>query len=300
MNKKLISIILLVLTAMIWGFAFVAQTTGMDYIEPFTFSASRSLLGGFVMVLFFPLLEKLNRENAIIEDKPTTRRAAISCGVILFFAMNFQQYGLLFTSAGKAGFITTLYVVIIPIMRKFMGHKIPRKTQICILGATFGLYLITVKENMSINMGDLLVFMSAIFYSVHTLLLAHYSPRVDAVKLNAFQFIICGVLSLVPAIIFENINLNNIYSASVSILYVGVLSSAIAYSFQIIGLRNVDSTLASLLSSLESIFAVIGGYLVLNQLLTQREIVGTVVVLIFTISAQLPDGIFKSKLLKKV
>ncbi|CDZ74324.1 putative membrane protein [Peptoniphilus sp. ING2-D1G] len=300
MNKKLISIILLVLTAMIWGFAFVAQTTGMDYIEPFTFSAARSLLGGFVMVLFFPLLERLNKDNTIVEDKPTTRRAAISCGIVLFFAMNFQQYGLLFTSAGKAGFITTLYVVIIPIIRKFMGHKIQKRTQICILGATFGLYLITVKENMSINMGDVLVFASAIFYSIHTLLLAHYSPRVDAVKLNAFQFIICGVLSLLPALVFEDISLKNIYSASVSIFYVGVLSSAVAYSFQIIGLRNIDSTLASLLSSLESIFAVIGGYLILGQILTRREIVGTVIVLIFTIAAQLPEGIFKNKLLKKV
>ncbi|MDO5040728.1 MAG: DMT family transporter [Peptoniphilus sp.] len=300
MNKKLISIILLVVTAMIWGFAFVAQTTGMDHIEPFTFSASRSLLGGIVMVLFFPLLNKLGRDNIVVEDRPTTRRAVIFCGTILFFAMNLQQYGLLYTSAGKAGFITTLYVVIIPVMKIFMGHKISTRTQICIVGATFGLYLITVKENMSINIGDMLVFGSAIFYSIHTLLLAHYSPKVNTFKLNAFQFLICGVLSLAVAVVYEDIDLRNIASAAVSIFYVGVLSSAVAYSFQIIGLRNVDSALASLLNSLESIFAVIGGYLVLNQVLTQREIVGTIVVLIFIIVAQLPEDVFRSKLLKKV
>ena len=266
---------------------------------PFGFSAIRSIIGGLSMLAIHPLLNKINKDSDFSIDKAQTRRASLICGPILFFAMNLQQYSLLYTSTGKAGFITTLYIIIIPVMRGFMGVKISKKMIFCIIGSTIGLYLITVKENLSINIGDVMVFVSAVFYSVHTLLLADFSPRVDAIKLNAYQFLICGFMSAIPMVIFEGVNSNAVAQSIGSILYVGILSSAFAYLFQIIGLRNVDPTIASLILSLESIFAIIGGFFILNQTLTLRETLGCLIMLISTIAVQIPLDFFKKKVLKK-
>jgi drug/metabolite transporter (DMT)-like permease len=287
--KKIISIILLFLTAAIWGFALVAQTNGMDYIGPYTFTAVRSMVGGVAMLLMRPLFSKLNINEGLIIDNKTTIRASIFCGIFLFLSLNLQQYALLYTTAGKAGFITTMYIVIIPIMRYFAGVKIDSKTALCIIVAIVGLYFITIKENFSINIGDLMLFIAAITMSTHTLLLSKYAIHVDIIKLNGYQFLIVSLLSFIPAIIFEHIELVYIEQSLGAILYVGILSSAVGYFFQIVGVKNMDPTVASLILSLESVFSVLGGYLFLNQILTRREIFGCCITALAILMSQLPS-----------
>ncbi|EFI41645.1 DMT family transporter [Peptoniphilus sp. oral taxon 386] len=299
MKSKFVSSILLIFSAAIWGFAFVAQSTGMEHIGPFTFSALRSIIGSIAMILTINVIPKIGmlqkKETSVVVDKALTRRAGIINGIILFFAMNSQQYGLLYTTPGKAGFITALYIVIIPIMRSFMGEKVSLKVIICVIFATFGMYLLSVKENFTVNFGDIVVFCSAIFYSIHTLTLAHYSPKVDSIKLNAFQFLLSGILSLICALIFETFSLQDIVNSMGSILYVAIMSTAIAYSLQIVALKVLEPTIASLLNSSESIFAVLGGFLILNQHLTHRELIGCLIMFVSTLIAQIPIMSFRRK-----
>lgn len=294
MNKKITSSILLVIVALIWGFAFVAQSKGMEYIGPYTFSMARSFIGGaflFILMLIAPKFVKLDEERTEgYFDQRLNLKAGIVAGIVLFLAMNFQQIGLKYTTPGKAGFITTLYIVIIPIIRKFKGDKLEKKIIFCVLLALIGMYLISVKEDFSINVGDIIVFISAIFYSIHTLVLSNYSVKTDGLRLNLYQFIFCGILSGVFALIAkENINIDALKMSLVSILYVGVLSSGFAYTLQIIALRHIDPTIAALLNSLESIFAVLGGFLILGQVLTKRELIGCIIMFSATIIAQIPN-----------
>lgn len=294
-SKKLISILLLFSTATIWGFALVAQSNGMKYIGPYTFTAVRSMVGGLAMLAMLPIFSKLNINEGLEISESLTRRASLFCGIFLFLSLNLQQYALLYTTAGKAGFITTLYIVIIPIIRYFLGVKLDAKTAFCILMAIIGLYFITIKEDFTINIGDVMLFIAAITMSIHTLLLAKYAVHVDIIKLNGYQFIVCSLLSFVPALIFENIEPVYIKQALGAILYVGVLSSAIGYLFQILGLKNMDPTIASLILSLESIISVFAGYLMLNQILTNREMLGCCITLIATLLSQLPSKKEKEK-----
>ena len=294
MDKKIRSSIYLVIVAIIWGLAFVAQTTGMDYLGPFGFSMTRSLVAGIMMYLITIIIPKFARlDQERIEgyiDSGINRKAGLVCGVVLFLAMNTQQIGLQDTTTGKAGFITALYIVIIPIIRRLMGNKINKRVFACVIVAMFGMYLLSVKENFGINVGDIVVFISAVFYSVHTLVLSYYSVKTDSLRLNMYQFLVCGVLSGITSIILkENISFYAIKMAMVSILYVGILSSGFAYTLQIIALRNIDPTIAALINSLEAIFAALGGYLILNQVLSAREIVGCAIMFIAIIVAQLPS-----------
>lgn len=295
MNKRVLSTFLLILTSAIWGFAFVAQSKGLDNIGNFTFSAIRGFVASFAMFLIAKsksLSGILKLEGVVIDEK-LTRKSGIVCGVILFIAMNTQQYGLLYTTTGKAGFITTLYIVIIPIILRIMGNRLSKRMTFCVTLATIGMYILSINESLSINTGDVLVFISAIFYSLHTLSLAKYTNRVDGLKLNTYQFLICSVLSLIVAVLTETIDLNNIFATTIPILYVGVLSSAVAYSLQIIGLRHLDATIVSLINSTEAIFATLGGYLILSEVLSLREWMGCLIIFVATVLAQLPDRKFK-------
>lgn len=294
MNKKIVSSIALILVALIWGLAFVAQSTGMKYIGPYTFTMARSFVGGgfmFLITLFSPKFIKFEKERVeSYFDNSIDLKAGIICGIILFFAMNAQQIGLKYTTPGKAGFITTLYIVIIPIIRRVMGEKIEKKILFCVIFAMIGMYFLSVKENFVVSIGDIIVFISAIFYSFHTLILSYYSTRTDGLRLNMFQFLVCGLISLVAAFVAkENISLDNLMMALSAILYVGILSSGVAYTLQIIALRHIDATIASLLNSLESIFAVLGGWLILGQLLSSREAIGCLIMFASTIIAQIPS-----------
>lgn len=298
MNKKLVSSLALFLTSMIWGLAFVAQSKGMDYIGPITFCALRCIFGGiFLMSIFhIPAVKNLLHSSKSNEvDDAKTRRGGIFCGLILLIAMNSQQFGLLYTTPGKAGFISALNIVIIPILQLFLGVKITPKLMVCILFAMTGMYLISVNDAASVNFGDILILISSLFYSIHTLLLSHYSVKVEAMKLNIYQFITAGILSLVGAFIFETISLSGINDAMISLLYVGIMSTAVAYTLQMIGLKNISPTIASLINSMESIFAVLGGFFILGQVLTTRELIGCVIMFLATIFAQLPIGRSKEK-----
>lgn len=290
MNRKILSSIYLVLVALIWGLAFVAQSEGMHYLEPYSFSMLRSFVGALTMFVFYIFFKNYNKVKDGEKNKKNNLKAGIICGLVLFFAMNAQQIGIKYTTAGKAGFITTLYIVMIPIIRIFFGEKLNKKIIICLIFALTGMYLLSVKENFEINFGDIIVFVSAIFYSVHTLLLSKYTKKTDSIVLNMYQFLICGLISaLVVYISKENINLESIKLSLGAILYVGVLSSGVAYMLQIIALKDIDPTIAALLNSLEAIFAAIGGWLILGQVLSNRELLGCFIMFIATIIAQIPE-----------
>lgn len=293
MKKNFLSVMLLLIAAAIWGFAFTAQSKGMEYIGPMTFSTIRSFIGGALILGIHKISYIRNLaqgEESIGIDKAATRRGGIIAGVMLFFAMNIQQYGILETSVGKAGFITTLYIIIVPIMMRFKGQHVSNKLKICLVLAVVGMYLLSVQEDFSINRGDFIVFVSAIFFSAHMIVLATYSHLSDVLKLNAYQFFVCGVLSLVSMLFMETVTLEGIRMAMVALLYVSVLSSAVAFTCQIIALKYMDTTMAALISSLESIFSAIGGFLILHEVLSPREITGCILVFIATIIAQIGSG----------
>lgn len=289
-KNKLKASIYLLFAAAIWGLTFVAQSKGMEYIGTMTFSALRCLIGGFVILIMRmnPFLRKaILDEESVVVDQAATRRGGILTGIVLFCAMNIQQIGIVDTTVGKAGFISALYIIIVPILMMFRGHRLSKKLIVCIVLSVIGVYLLSVKENLSINEGDLIVFISTIFFSIHMLVIAYYSPRTDGLKFNAYQFIVCGLLSVVGAVVFETISLEAIKLAMWSILYASIMSSSVAFTLQIMALRYIDAALASLISSIESVFAAVGGYLILGEILTKRELIGCLLMFIAIMAAQL-------------
>jgi len=289
--------LLLLLTAFIWGVAFVAQSVGGEQVGCFTFNGVRSLIGGVVLipVIFFLDAQKKKElgEKKFLEqksDKKTLILGGISCGIMLCIASNFQQLGISFTTVGKAGFITALYIIIVPILGIFMKKKAGLKIWAGVALATVGLYLLCMtSESFSISKGDFLVLICAGFFSLHILIIDHFSPKCDGVRLSCIQFFVCGVISMVIALIFETPTLSGILSGWLPILYAGVLSCGVAYTLQIVGQKNMDPTVASLILSLESVFSVLAGWMILHQTLTAREIFGCVLMFSAIILAQLPD-----------
>lgn len=289
-KNKLKASIYLLLAAAIWGLTFVAQSKGMEHIGTMTFSTIRCLIGGAVtlaMSMNSFLKKRVLEEEGLIVDEAATRRGGLVTGIVLFFAMNIQQIGISQTTVGKAGFITTLYIIVVPILMMFKGYKLTKKLMACIILAIYGVYLLSVKENLTIDRGDLIVFISTIFFSIHILVIAHYSPITDGLRLNAYQFIVCGILSMVFAVAFEQVTFEAIRMAIWSILYASIMSSAVAFTLQIIALRHIDAALSSLISSVESIFAALGGYLILGEVLSKRELIGCLLMFIAIVAAQL-------------
>lgn len=296
--------LLLFLTAFIWGVAFVAQSVGGDQVGCFTFNGVRSLIGAVVLipVIFFVDHQKKKEldEKAFLEQKgnpKTLLLGGICCGLMLCIASNFQQYGISFTTVGKAGFITALYIILVPILGLFMKKRVGVKVWIGVVLATIGLYMLCMtSESFSLAKGDFLVLICAGFFSLHILIIDYFSPKCDGVRLSCIQFFVCGVISLAAAFIFENPNLGAILSGWLPILYAGVLSCGVAYTLQIIGQKGMDPTVASLILSLESVFSVLAGWLILKQTLSGRELFGCVLMFGAIILAQLPDK--KEKVLK--
>ena len=302
----------LLLAATIWGIAFVAQSVGMEYVGPFTFNGVRSLIGAAVLV---PVLFILNRsgnkssaatDSAIPESSSTPSEKAVSptpynsrdlwlggiaCGFALFAASNFQQFGIKYTSVGKAGFITACYIVIVPIIGIFLKKKCSPFIWIAVILSLCGLYLLclTPGEGFAIGKGELLVLICAFLFSLHILTIDHFSPLVDGVKMSCIQFLVCGILSGIPALIFESPDLAGIFAAKIPVLYAGVMSCGVAYTLQIVGQKNMNPTVASLILSLESCISVIAGWLILGQNLSSREIFGCVLMFGAIILAQLPQ-----------
>ena len=289
MGKEFKSSIMLFFTSIIWGLAFVAQTQGMEFIGPFTFTAVRSFVAIiflYLTYLFFNKTSKSYREQKF--DMKKTIRGGILCGLVFTFGINFQQFGLVYTTAGKASFLTALYIVFIPIIGLFFGKRINRKLLLCIVLAMLGTYLMSVKGSLSMNRGDFITIMSAIVFSIHILMLAKFSVDTNAVLVSLFQFAICGIISFLAALIFEEINISAILKSYIAILYVGILSSGVGFTIQLMALKELDPVIASMISSLESVFGAIFGWLILSQSMSKREIIGAVIIFIATLIAQLP------------
>ncbi len=287
---------MLLLASFIWGTAFVAQSVGMDYIGPFTFNGIRSFIGSAVLLPFIGLFSWLNRREA---DKNGTELPAqntrdlliggCTCGVLLFIATSLQQVGLQYTSVGKSGFITAFYIVFVPVLGIFMKRKTGLKVWAAVGIALVGLYLLCITEQFTIGFGDILTIFCALTFSCHILVVDHFSPKVDGLKMSCLQFFVCGVLSLPFMFLFETPSLDAIIAGAGPLLYAGALSCGLAYTLQILGQKNMNPAIASLLMSPESCFSVLAGWVVLGERLTGREYLGCALMFMAIILAQLPD-----------
>lgn len=299
MGKELKASIMLFITSIIWGLAFVAQAQGMEHIGPFTFTASRSLVAIIFLYLtyvFFNKTSKSYREQKF--DMKRTIRGGVLCGLVFTFGINFQQIGLVYTTAGKASFLTALYIVFIPIIGLFYGKKINRKLQLCIVFAMIGTYLMSVKGSLSMNIGDLITIFGSIVFAIHILMLSEFSKDTNAVLVSLIQFAVCGFFSLIAALIFEGIEIDAILKSYLPILYVGILSSGVGFTIQLMALKELDPVVASMISSLESVFGAVFGWLILSQSMSEREIIGGIIIFVATLIAQLPIEVFLQKKLE--
>ena len=297
MNKTQIrNSLLLLLTATIWGTAFVAQSAGMEFVGPFTFSCVRNIIGGLVLIPCIFFLRWLKKKE-VDADQPRVRVGVtgveliggICCGIALFAASNLQQIGLLYTTVGKAGFITALYVVLVPILGLFLKKRVPGFIWICVGLSVIGLYLLCMTDgNFSLAFGDLLVLLCAVLFSIHILVIDYFSPKGDGVVISCIQFFVCGILSGIVMIFTETPDLGNILDAKMPILYAGVLSSGVAYTLQVVAQKGVNPTLASLIMCLESVVAVLAGWILLGQALSSRELLGCLFMFVAIVLAQLP------------
>ena len=303
MNKyTLRQSMLLLLTAAIWGVAFVAQSVGMDYVGPFTFNTVRSLLGGIVLIPCIVLLKRINvgsKDTAGAAEHasgdPAGQRkvlltGGVACGVLLCIASNLQQFGIMYTSVGKSGFITAMYIVLVPVLGIFLKKKAGIKIWCSVAIAVGGLYLLSMTDSgFSIQKGDLLLLLGAVIFSFHILTIDYFSPKVDGVKMSCIQFFTCGILSMVCMFLFEQPQIGAILQAWMPIVYAGVLSCGVAYTLQIVGQKGMNPTVASLILSMESVISVIAGWLILHQKLSGRELLGCVLMFAAIILVQLPE-----------
>ena len=288
--------IALLLAAIIWGSAFIFQKMGMDHIGPFTFGAFRFILGSLALLPVIFIYAKLNNRKPIGEraditpwgDK-TLIVGSLLCGVANFVAGSLQQIGIVYTTAGKAGFITSLDIVIVPIFMLFLRQKIARTTWLGIAIAMIGVWLLCITEGFTIAKGDAYVMGCAVAYSFQILLIDHYSERVDVLKLSFAQFFIAGVLSVPAALLTETINMSDIIACAGPILYVAFLEVSIAFTLQVVGQRYTSAAVAAIIMSLESVFAVLCGTIFLHETMTSRELAGCIIMFVAFIISQIPE-----------
>ena len=284
--------LLLILASIIWGCAFVAQNVGMNYIGPWTFSTIRFLIAGFSLLAIIPILDK-NRTHVIRpktkEEKKKLLLGSVLCGLALSIGSIVQQIAMLTVPVAKAGFLTTLYVLFVPIITLLFGKKIPLKVWIGIAMALFGLYLLSMAGNLAIGIGEIFLILAAFLFAIHIIIIGHFSTRVDPVRLSCGQLLIGGFATVIPMIVIEKPTMGSILAAYIPLLYTGIFSSCVAYTLQIFAQKEANPTIAGMLLSLESVFAALAGYLILHQVLNTRELIGCVVIFIAIVIAQLPD-----------
>lgn len=294
MKQQIKSSLILLLTATIWGVAFVAQSVGMEYIGPFTFNAIRCVLGGLVLIPVILVLKKKKEtgaENQEKEDKKTLWAGGIACGVILCIASNLQQFGIMEASVGKSGFFTALYIVMIPVIGIFIGKRPGIKLWFCVALAVVGMYLLCVKDgSFTIERADIMLLLCALAFSFHILVVDYFSPKVDGVKMSCIQFFVCGVLSAVGMLFTETPDISNIQAAWLPLLYAGLLSCGVGYTLQIVGQKGINPVIASLIMSLESVISALAGWVILGQVLSPKEILGCVLMFVAIIITQIPIG----------
>lgn len=289
--------VFLFFAALIWGTAFVFQSMGNDYMQPFTFSAARNFLG-FIVLIPVVLIKITNSRRESTKTKipfKITLFGGICCGLALTAASLFQQYGVKYTSVGKAGFITTLYIIITPILGIFLKRKCPWSVWIGAAASIIGMYFLCITDEFSISIGDILVFICAILFSVHILIVDNFAPKTDGVILSCIQFFVCFAISAVLALIFDAPTLKQITDGIIPVLYAGVMSSGVAYTFQILGQKNFNPTAAAMILSLESVISAISGYisysfgfLSQDQSLTIIQILGCAIIFGAVIFIQIP------------
>lgn len=300
MKTQLKGIIILLIVALIWGSSFVSQSLGMESVDGFTFNGIRTLLGAVVLLPFILVKSKISDEKSESRkkflDKKTIIYGAI-LGVVFCIAGNFQQFAFYYSTSGKIAFITAMYMFFVPIIGLFLRKRIPFITWICVILGFVGLYFLCMKTASfgSINKGDILAFVCAIFFAIHILFVEKFSPEVDGVKLSFVQFMVSGIISCILMFIFENPQIESIKSAALPIMYSGILSCGVAYTLQIVGQKYCEATIASILMCMESVFAAICGAIILHESLSSREILGCVIMFTAIILSQLKDVIQKKK-----
>ena len=287
--------IFLLITALIWGSAFVAQSIGMDYIGPFTFSAARNVIAIIVLMPVILLFTDKRDDGTYppiwqqLKPDAITLTGGAWCGLTLGIADTLQQVGITMTTAGKAGFITAIYIVLVPLMGFFIGRKVPRIIVFCVILAMTGFYFLCINGDFEIAFGDLLVFFCAIFFALHILVIDHFLlKKAHSIKMSWVQFAIAFLFSATLTILFESPTASMLWDAKWPILYAGGLSSGVAYTLQIVGQKYTEPTTATLILSLEAVFAVLAGWLILGEVMTGKEIVGSVLVFVAVILAQIP------------
>ena len=295
MKNSLRGFILLLACAFIWGFGFVAQSAGMDNMEPYGFTTVRMFLA---FVFLFPCAKYVdykNRKVGEIKDRARKKNelkdtiiAGAACGFFIFCGSNLQQFALINTTAGKAGFISALYIVVVPLLGLFFNHKVSIFNWISVILAIIGLYFLCLTENYNISIEDTYLLLGAIFWGFHIITVAHFTHKVSAVKLSAAQMVSGGIMSLIMTVIKEDFTISGMSAAMPALLFSGVLSSGIAFTLQILGQRYSKPTTASILMSTESFFAVLGGFLVLHEVFSNREIVGSLILFAAVLISQIP------------
>lgn len=293
-------VVMLMLTALIWGSSFVAQSVGMESVEAFTFNGIRTLMGAVVLIPFILIRDKMQSRSMTAEqikerkvkDKKVLRYGLI-LGVVFCAACNFQQFAFEYSTSGKIAFITALYMFFVPLFGLFLKKRVPLLTWICVIFGFVGLYFLSIGPGGlgSINRGDIRAFICAIFYAVHILLIEKFAPDVDGIKLSCMQFVVSGVITCILMFIFETPQMSAIRTAIVPLLYSGIMSCGLAYTFQIIGQKYTEATVASLIMCMESVFAVLAGALILHELLSGREIVGCVIMFVAIVVSELSEFI---------
>lgn len=308
MNKTIRANLCILLAAIIWGSAFVTQRMGMDSIGPIYFNVFRMLLGGVVLIIVANITDRLGviiNDNDVNDETQTTNDnmtenhrfwnssrktlliGGLTLGVIITFASNFQQIGLVSIDAGKSGFLTAMYVVLVPIFGLLLHKPVHYNHIIAAILGVIGLYFLCINGSFNLQVGDLLSLVGAIFWALHIMAIDHFAPKLNPIKLSAMQFIVCGILSfLLAQIIHEDFTWQMLSEAKFAIAYTGIMSSAIAFTLQIAAQRNANPTAASLIMSTEALFATICGFLFLGEMLTLRELLGALFMLVAVIIAQ--------------
>ena len=290
--KQFRGALLLTLTALIWGTAFVAQSLGMDYLGPFTFNGVRNFVAA---VGLLPVIAFLRRRQGKAEARGAAGKSGktlwvdgVLCGLALGVASSLQQIGIQFTTVGKAGFLTALYIVIVPLLGLLLKKRVALPVWVSVVIAAAGTYLLSIQEDFTIAVGDLFVILCAVCFSVHILLVDRFSPSVNGVELSCIQFLVAGVFSTIVAFLVETPNVQDILRSWGPILYTGLISSGVGYTLQILGQKDTPPAVASLIMSLESVFAALSGWLLLGQGMTGREAVGCALVFAAVVLAQIP------------
>lgn len=306
-NRRLGHSLLLLLTAFIWGMAFVSQSKGMEYMGPLTFNGVRSLIGASALALFILARGRTAGAKAAKTDWSLTVKAGICCGLALTAASTLQQFGIQYTTVGKAGFITTLYIIFVPIGGIFLKKRVPGIVWCGAAMAAAGMYLLCMTESLALGRGDILVLLCAVVFAAHILIVDYFSPKTDGVIVSCIQFAVCGVLCTAGAFIRESPDWGQLQSGAGALAYSGVLSCGVAYTLQIVGQRGVNPTVAALLLSLESVFATVSGWIAFkvgflqtDQSMTGRQTAGCILVFAAVVLVQLPEKWFHFRARKKI